>query len=133
VDHDTGINDVFGGIPTMQDIMTLHNNSIVVIPILIKGSGWIFLRQVKFGIKPCLIFVQIKVKNTWIPICITCQNDMWQAVPFFIGKWMKSNIWKAISDADGDNTPIIGQNALQTSCNLDGLVVDIVLVPLKLS
>jgi len=28
---------------------------------------------------------------------------MQQGLPFFIGKWMKSNIWKAISDAYGDN------------------------------
>ncbi len=30
--------------------------------------------------------------------------------------------------SDGDNIPIIGQNALQTSSNLDGLVIDIILL-----
>jgi len=38
-----------------------------------------------------------------------------------------------MSDADGDNIPIIGQNALQTSSNLDGLIIDIIFVPLKLT
>jgi len=46
---------------------------------------------------------------------------------------VESNIWKAISDADGDNMPIIGEDALRISSNLDGFVVYIVLVPFKLT
>jgi len=38
-----------------------------------------------------------------------------------------------ISNADGDNIPMIGENMLQASSNLDGFVVYIVLVPLKLA
>jgi len=46
---------------------------------------------------------------------------------------MQSNKWKIISDADGDNIPIIGEDVLQPSSNLDGLAIDIVLVPFKLT
>jgi len=112
VDHDTGINDVLGGVPTVQDIMALHDNSLVVVTKLIKCRGWLIRRQVSDGIKPSLLFIQVKVKNAWIPICITCEDDMWQGVPFFICKWAESNIQKAISNADGDDVFIIGKNVL---------------------
>jgi len=77
MDHDTGINDVLEGVPTIQNIMALHDNSLVVITKLIKCRGQLVMRQVRYGIKPCIIFVQIKVKDTWIPICITCEDHMW--------------------------------------------------------
>jgi len=58
---------------------------------------------------------------------------MWQGVPFLITEWVKCNIGKTIPDADGDNIPIIGQDALQTTSNLDRLVIHIILVPFKLA
>ncbi len=39
VNHDTGINDVLGGVPTVQDFMALHNYSLVVVTKLIKCRG----------------------------------------------------------------------------------------------
>jgi len=38
----------------------------------------------------------------------------------------------AIPDDDGDNIPIISKDSLQTSSNLDGLVMQIVPAPFKL-
>jgi len=37
--HDTCIGNVLGGIPTVQDIMTLDNNPFSVVTNLIKGCG----------------------------------------------------------------------------------------------
>ncbi len=36
VDHDTGIDDMLGGVPAIKDIMVLYHNSLVVITKLIK-------------------------------------------------------------------------------------------------
>jgi len=58
---------------------------------------------------------------------------MWQGVPSSFSKGAKCNIRQAIPDADGDNISIIGQDALQTSSNHDGLVIHIILVPFRLA
>jgi len=39
----------------------------------------------------------------------------------------------AIPDADGDNIPIMGQDALHTTSNLDRLVIHVILVPFQLA
>ena len=44
VNHDTGINDMLGGAPTVQDVMALHDHSLVVVTKLIKGRGWLIRR-----------------------------------------------------------------------------------------
>jgi len=58
---------------------------------------------------------------------------MWQGVPFLISKRVKCNIRKAIPDADRDNIPIIGEDMMQISSNLDRLVIHVVLVSFKLT
>jgi len=44
VDHDASIDDVLGGVLAVQDIMALHDNSLVVVTKLIKCRGW-FIRR----------------------------------------------------------------------------------------
>jgi len=56
-----------------------------------------------------------------------------QGIPFLIGKWVKGNVQEAIPYADQDDLSIIGEDALGASCNLDGLVIDVVLIPFQLA
>jgi len=58
---------------------------------------------------------------------------MWQGVLFLITKWAKHKIREAIPDADGHNISIIGQDVLQTTRNLDELVIHIILIPFQLA
>jgi len=48
---------------------------------------------------------------------------MWENVPFFITEWANGKIGEAIPDADGNHIPIIGQDVLLASRDLDGLVI----------
>ena len=46
---------------------------------------------------------------------------------------MEGDIREAIPDIDGNDIPIICKDALRTTIDLDGLVVDIILVPFELA
>ena len=50
-----------------------------------------------------------------------------------ISEWAEGNVWEAILDANWDDVSIIGEDALGASSNLDGLVIDVILVPFQLA
>jgi len=62
----------------------LDNHKFVVVTQFIKhGMRWC-TGDVRNGIKTGLIFIKIMVKDTWIPINITCKDDMGQDLLFLI-------------------------------------------------
>ena len=57
---------------------------------------------------------------------------MRKSVPFLISIWTYTNIWKTIDDIDGKGITIWGDNALQTTRDFEGTIIDIKFIMLQL-
>ena len=66
------------------------------------------------------------VKDRRIPGHVTCENDMWERVPFVIRVGSHREVGQPALDVQRDDVAIIGLDALKSAGNLYGLVIDIV-------
>jgi len=86
VDHGAFISNITNMRPITLHIMKMlldHQVPVVVTKFIKQGKRWCS-GEVRNGIKPGLIAINIMVKNTWIPINITGKDDMRYAFPFLI-------------------------------------------------
>ena len=58
---------------------------------------------------------------------------MWEGVKFSVCVWSNIEAGKTILDSKGNDVTFEGYNALKTTRNMNRLIIDIILVPLKLT
>ena len=110
----------------------LHEDTCTVVVELVKEVGEWTCLQIQDSIKPVLISIQGMVKDGQIPVRVTGPDNMGETVPFCISLWAHVDIWEPIDNVDGKNISIKGGDALQSTLDFDGMVIDIVAICLQL-
>ena len=112
--------------------MFLHKDALAVVAEFVKT--WVRQGQDGFGqgIMPSVIVLVIAIQHAGIPVCISSQNNMREAIPLTIRVGAEVDIGKAILHADGDEVSVVGEDALEATRDPGGLVIDVVVKPFEL-
>ena len=73
------------------------------------------------------------IKDSGIPWCSSSKNDMGKLFEFLSSIQSHLDVWKAVDDVYWYDVPIIGPYTLLATCNLHGMVIDIIPVCFDLS
>ena len=72
------------------------------------------------------------IENGWVPVRVTSPDNTRETIPLSISIWTHVDIRKAIDNVDRKDIPIKHSDALETTLNLDGMVIDIIAIGLQL-
>ena len=91
------------------------------------------LREVGDSIIPHLGIRRLPIKDSGVPVDVRSHDNVRESLPFLISVRTDGKVWKAVMEREKMHVSVRRLNALQATINFQGLVVNLVMVPFKLS
>ena len=132
--HDASINRFEDGrLLDSIKIMPFGFDTLFVVAKFVKEGHLGISSHIGDGIIPVGVVGEFMIKAGRIPVAIAGHHHVRQILPLIIGEGTELNVGQALTDADWDDVAVQSFDALQTAFDLDGFVVDCIVVPFHLS
>jgi len=93
----------------------LHKDAFAVVAKFIKTRIGQSQKRIRQGIMPSVAILIIAIQDGGIPIRISGQDHVWEAIPLIICVGVEVDIRKVVLHADGDEVSVIGENVLEAT------------------